>query len=217
MNVAYLLNRYFDNCNRNVIIEVFDNKNIYSVYTDIVNTLSSNPDIELGVMQALSYCFYEVLDNVLTHSSKQCGTAILYYDEESNNIKILVADDGIGVCESLRENPEYKNISLAEALELCIQDNVSDGKGMGFGLYSASMLVSHAGVRLYIHSENKELVFDGLKSIVCDSDLWTGTIVCLELKTNIELDSNDILENRVDAESEYNEAFIENDDLDNLW
>ena len=112
MNVAYLLNRYFDNCNKNVIIEVFDNKNIYSVYTDIVNTLSSNPDIELGVMQALSYCFYEVLDNVLTHSSKQCGTAILQYDEISNNIKILVADDGIGVCESLKENPEYKNISF---------------------------------------------------------------------------------------------------------
>lgn len=217
MNVAYLLNKYFGENAQNTIIEVFDDKSIYSVYTDIVNTLNNTPDIELGVLQALSYCFYEVLDNVLTHSSKQCGTAILYFDKTKCNIKILVADDGIGVGMSLRENPIYGNISLEEALKLCIKDNVTDGKGMGFGLYSTSMLIAHAGVQLYIHSGDKVLCYNGKDTIVKDIESWKGTIICFELKSNIELDSSDILENRVDAESEYNDVFIGENDFDNLW
>lgn len=64
----------------------------------------------------MSYAFYEILDNVLTHSGKNCGTAITYYDSEKSLIQILVADDGIGIKESLSENQKYKNISEKEAL-----------------------------------------------------------------------------------------------------
>ena len=79
MNVDSLLKRYFNECEGHPLIEVFDNENIYNVYSDIVRSLTNYPDIELSVMQALSYCFYEVLDNVLTHSGKNCGTAISLY------------------------------------------------------------------------------------------------------------------------------------------
>ena len=52
------------------MIEVFDADTIYNTYNDIVGLLNSKPDIEISVLQALSYCFYEVLDNVLTHSER---------------------------------------------------------------------------------------------------------------------------------------------------
>lgn len=116
MNVDSLLKRYFNECEGYPLIEVFDNENIYNVYSDIVRSLTNYPDIELSVMQALSYCFYEVLDNVLTHSGKNCGTAI----------------------------------------------------------------------SLYIH-------------------------------TNIELNPNEIVENRTDCESQFNEEFAPTDDLEQLW
>ncbi len=86
MNVDSLLNHYFKDCEMSPLIEVFDNENIYNVYSDIVKSLNNYPDIELTVMQALSYCFYEVLDNVLTHSGKNCGTAISLYSPTKSMI-----------------------------------------------------------------------------------------------------------------------------------
>ena len=51
-------------------------------------------------------------------------------------LKILIADDGKGIRASLSENAKYKDIDEGEALRLCLKDSVTDGKGMGFGLYA---------------------------------------------------------------------------------
>lgn len=93
MNVDRLIKRYFSDTDRQPMIEVFDHDTIYGTYRDIVALLNSYPDVEVSVLQALSYCFYEVLDNVLTHSERKCGTAIMQYVPEANKIQILVADD----------------------------------------------------------------------------------------------------------------------------
>lgn len=131
MNVAKLLNRYFQNSSSLPTIEVFDNENIYDVYVDIVNTLKASPEIEIGVLQLLSYCFYEILDNVLTHSGKKSGTVLMHYEPTRNSVKILVADDGIGIRESLSQNQTYAGITEPEAVQLCVQDRVTDGQGYG--------------------------------------------------------------------------------------
>jgi len=55
MNIDTLLNKYFMECSSLPTIEVFDNENIYNVYVDVVKTLKNSPDIELGVLQLLSY------------------------------------------------------------------------------------------------------------------------------------------------------------------
>lgn len=136
MNIDRLLSTYFEDCSSLPTIEVFDNENIYDVYVDIVNTLKNTPDIELSVTQLLSYCFYEILDNVLTHSGKNNGTVLMHYNAAHANIRILVADDGIGIQKSLSENTEYRDYSESEALRVCVKDRVTDGKGMGYGLYS---------------------------------------------------------------------------------
>lgn len=41
MNVDSLLNRYFKDCEMSPLIEVFDNENIYNVYSDIVKLLNN--------------------------------------------------------------------------------------------------------------------------------------------------------------------------------
>ena len=198
-------------------IEVFDNENIYVVYVDIVKTLKNSPDIELGVLQLLSYCFYEILDNVLTHSGKKTGTVLLHHEPSRSCIKLLVADDGMGIRESLSENEAYKNITEAEAIRQCLRNKVTDGKGMGFGLYSTSCLIKNAGVEMEVHSGRHLLRTDGEKEEVLDAPLWQGTIIYFELHTDREIDPNSILENRTDAEAEFNETFIDTSDLDELW
>ena len=199
------------------IIEVFDNENIYNVYMDIVKTLKNTPEIELGVLQLLSYCFYEILDNVLTHSGKKTGTVLMHYDPSRCSIKILVADDGIGIRQSLSENEAYKEISEAEAIRLCLKDKVTDGKGMGFGLYSTTCLIKNAGIVMEIHSGQHLLCTDGEKEEIQEAPHWQGTIIFFELHTDKEIDPNSILENRTDAEAEFNETFIDTSDIDELW
>lgn len=217
MNIDSLLNCYFKDSESQPLIEVFDNENIYNVYSDIVKSLNNYPDIELSVMQALSYCFYEVLDNVLTHSGKSCGTAISLYSPAKSMIQILVADDGMGIQQSLTQNPLYAHLTEAEAVEKSIQDTVTDGKGMGFGLYSTSRLIKNVGIRLEIHSGLHTLVYNGEETRVYSSPLWQGTIVYFDLHSNREINPNEIVDNRTDCESQFNEEFVSTDDLEQLW
>lgn len=217
MNVDKLIRQYFSGEEKTPIIEVFDDKNIYGVYTDVVNLLNSYPEIELSVLQGLSYCFYEILDNVLTHSEKQCGTVLMRYNATKNMIQILVADDGIGIRKSLSMNSDYVDISEENAVRLCINDKVTDGKGMGFGLYSTSRLIENAGVILEICSGESALLYNGSNIKMEQRNHWQGTIVYFELHSNKEINPNEIVEFRTDCESQYNDAFYQADDFDELW
>lgn len=73
------------------------------------------------------------------------------------------------------------------------------------------------GIRLEIHSGTHALVYDGKETCVSLSALWQGTIVYFDIRTNLELDPNEIVENRTDCESQFNEEFAPTDDLEQLW
>ena len=88
---------------------------------------------------------------------------------------------------------------------------------MGFGLYSTLCLIKNAGVMMQIHSGNYLLRTDGVKEELLETAAWQGTIIYLELHTDSEINPNSILENRTDAESEFNETFIDTSELDELW
>ena len=216
MNVAFLIEQYFKGADK-VSIDVFDSVSLNSVYKNVMDILTSHFDIELGILQAVSYCFYEILDNVHIHSGKPLGTAITYYDREAKVLKVLVADDGQGVCSSLRENPKYSDISEAEALKYCVRDSVTDGKGMGFGLYATERLVKDAGIRFVIHSGSHKLLMENATVDVKENGWWQGTIVYMEIRTDLEIDPQSVVDHRTDAVSEFNEQFVDDDTLSDLW
>ena len=108
MNLSTLIKQYFSSKNEDLTIDVFDEKNIYDVYQRVVGVLTQYVEIETTVLQAVSYCFYEILDNVLIHSGKDLGTVITHYDAANHVLSFLVADDGIGVRESLSENESMR-------------------------------------------------------------------------------------------------------------
>ena len=216
MDVAFLLRQYFSGKD-NVSIDVFDNISLNDVYKRVINTLTSHFEIETSVLQALSYCFYEILDNVHIHSGKTLGTVLTHFDSDKNILSVLVADDGMGIHQSLRENEKYKNISEAEAIKLCLEDSVTDGKGMGFGLYATSRLVKNIGLKFIVHSGHQKLVnTKGITSII-ENGLWQGTIVYMSITTSKDIDPNDVVDNRTNAEDQYNESFVETEELESLW
>ena len=109
MNVDTLLHQYFPQAG-NACIELFDDQNIQQVYRRLVEVLIHQPEVETSLLQAMSYCFYEVMDNVLIHSGKTVGIVITNYSEAEHLIQILVADDGMGIHESLAKNSNYSTL-----------------------------------------------------------------------------------------------------------
>lgn len=216
MNVSFLLKQYFDRT-ENVSIDVFDSHTLNDVYQQVLKTLTAHFEIEVSVLQALSYCFYEILDNVHIHSGKPLGTAITHFDANKDILRLLVADDGMGIRASLAENESYHNVSEEDALRMCIQDTVTDGKGMGFGLYATSRLMKDIGISFILHSGTHKLLFKDGETKIIDNGFWQGTIVYMEITTSREIDPNEVVDHRTDADVQYNEAFVESDELDSLW
>lgn len=216
MDVAFLLDRYFKGAKK-VSIDVFDAQTLNTVYKDVINSMTSHFEIEVSVLQALSYCLYEMMDNVHIHSGKPLGTAMTYYDNDQKTLSILIADDGMGVRASLSENEIYKNITEAEALKMCLEDKITDGKGLGFGLYTTSRLVDSIGKEFILHSGNHKLVRkDGAESVV-ENGYWQGTLIFMVIGTGVEIDPGKVVDHRTDVEEEYNESFIGTEDLESLW
>lgn len=216
MDINSLIRQYFD-LSHTPTIDVFDNDTIYPIYQKVIGVLTRNMEIETTMLQALSYCFYEVLDNVLTHSGKILGSVLTYYDANQQTLRVLVADDGIGIQQSLSQYPKYADISEDEALKVCIEDSVTDGKGMGFGLYSTSLLAKNVGIRFEIHSGMHKLQLKNNEFEVTDAEPWQGTLVFLEVHTNKEIDPNAVVANRTDCISQYNEEFLDKAKIEDLW
>ena len=88
MDVAFILDKYFKGMD-NVSIDVFDAQTLNAVYRDVVNAMTSHFEIEVSVLQALSYCLYEMMDNVHIHSGKPLGTAMTHYDDSHKTKGLL--------------------------------------------------------------------------------------------------------------------------------
>ena len=216
MDVAFLIDKYFKDA-KNVSIDVFDAHTLNNVYKDVITAMTSNLEIEVSVLQALSYCLYEMMDNVHIHSGKPLGTAMTHYDKAQKTMSILIADDGMGVQASLSENEKYKDISEAEALKMCLEDKITDGKGLGFGLYTTSRLVDSIGKEFILHSGSHKLIRkDGAESVV-ENGFWQGTLIYMVIGTGEEIDPNQIVDHRTNAAEEFNETFVETNELESLW
>lgn len=216
MNINKLISHYFEGFPAPEIF-TFDSESINDECNALISELLKINDIELSVVQSFNYCLYEVLDNVLTHSGKKSGVLLSRFSTEKQQIQVLVADDGIGIHQSLTENDTYKHLTEAETLQHVILDKVTDGKGMGFGLYTTKNLITFAGGLLIIASGEHQLSYDGQQSTVSEIERVGGTVVFMAVNTNREINANDVVDNRTDCAADFNETFLEDDDLDNLW
>ena len=216
MDVAFLLDKYFKGT-KDVSIDVFDAQTLNDVYKDIIRSMTSHFEIEVSVLQALSYCLYEMMDNIHIHSGKPLGMAMTHYDSREKTLSILIADDGKGIKASLSENDAYKDIAEADALKICLEDKITDGKGLGFGLYTISRLVDSIGKEFILHSGIHKLERKAGEQAVSENGLWQGTLIYMVIGTSEEIDPNQIVDHRTDAAEEYNETFVETNELETLW
>ena len=132
-----------------------------------------------------------------------------------------MADVSIDVFDAQTLNAVYrdviKDITEPEALRLCLEDTITDGKGMGFGLYTTSRLVNSIGKEFILHSGRHKLIIKDGSTSVIENGFWQGTLIYMEIGTGEEIDPNQIVDHRADAAEEYNEAFVETGELESLW
>ncbi len=141
----------------------------------------------------------------------------MHYNEQQKVLRILIADDGMGIRASLAENVIYKDITEPEALRLCLEDKITDGKGMGFGLYTTSRLADSIGKEFILHSGSHKLIIKDGKTSVVENGYWQGTLIYMEIGTSEEIDPNQIVDHRTDVAGEFNETFVETGELESLW
>ena len=50
-----------------------------------------------------------------------------------------------------------------------------------------------------------------------ESEFWQGTIVYMQLRTDVEIDPAKVVAFRTNVAEQYNEAFLNDNELETLW
>ena len=177
-----------------VEIRTFDEETIKEIQDDL-NKILYNTAVSKDVLQLLYYCLNEIMDNVLVHSTLSSGWVSAQYFQAEKEIRLIICDTGIGIHSSLASTPDskYKDISEQDALEKCIWQNVTNGKGMGFGLYATSQFIKENKGEMLIYSGSHFLTNSGKIFNVHSGEQWQGTIVFLKINTDIPVDYQVVL------------------------
>lgn len=115
---------------------------------NIAKAQGFNAQLIAGLLGAL----IEIQDNVYEHSGAP-ETGVVAYASTASSFEFVVADRGIGVLSSLRQNPKYADVSDAgAALSLAITDGVSrfpseTGHGQGFNQLFRALVGQNAELR----------------------------------------------------------------------
>ena len=172
----------------------FTNDNANTLHDELIKILIQN-NVQDHVMITLNYCLWEVIDNTLNHSSNTFkygdgkGFLCSQYFPNLGVIRIMIADTGIGIHESLTTRPgtQFGSLTPKESVLRCIEKGVTNGGGMGFGLWSAAELIRLNQGRMIIHSQDYCLTCKNQVNIEQVSP-WKGTFTFLEINTDIPID-----------------------------
>lgn len=174
----------------NIVWRYRDDKEASSLCESFIAALEENAYCEQGVIDALNWCLFEVMDNVFQHSHANQGYAMMQIHRQRRWCAVAVSDDGIGIHKSFIENNVHRAHDAYEAIMLAVQEKVtSKAKNMGNGLYGLMRVVGLNKGRLEIRSGRGWLSYkddriDGSSSFswpVLDANGHQGTTVDWQL------------------------------------
>jgi hypothetical protein len=118
----------------------------------VVHALEHRIVCETGVLEALSLCLYEALDNVFEHSNASSGYFMGQIHQRNAQLTMSIVDAGIGARRSF-EGSKHRPPTDFDALTLAIQSGVSrTGDKRGNGLYFLQETAQQNGGRLVLKS-----------------------------------------------------------------
>lgn len=210
-----------DSSGRFTEIEKFDKTNALDCFKSIMKILIAN-GVNEDLLTVLNFCLWEVFDNTLNHSGRGfqygagSGMVCAQYFPRNQEVRIMVADNGIGIHQALTTHPNsnYKGMTEEEAVLKSIEKGVTNSEGMGFGLWATSEMVNLNGGELTIYSGNHQLTNGQIQEF----DQWKGTFTFLKINTNVPVDHQSVFGENSDQHDMFQE--LKEDllgDLENLW
>jgi len=157
----------------------------------LTRAIEDNVECGRGVIDSLTWCLFEVLDNVFQHSRAGSGFVMMQLHVRSRMAVVCVSDTGIGVLNSFRESRTNPSSDDYDALKKAVQERVtSKPKNMGNGLFGLIRVVGINGGRMEIRSgrgslryEDRSLAGEVAPSRpLIDSTEHAGTTVDWQLK-----------------------------------
>jgi hypothetical protein len=132
----------------------------------------------------------EMVDNAWLHSASD-QPALLAYQVRNRRFAFSVADMGIGILRSLKQNPKYDWLqSSKEAIQFAVRPGVSsrlDGGGMGFTTMLKSMADIWGNAR--VRTGQASLLIDGTQEVRTNNFIYLPHLPGLHVSVRCSLDT----------------------------
>jgi len=165
------------------------------VTASLSQQLTIHTDWSAASLQSLGSMVFELTENVMQHSQAKGGITVLQIRPAEQRIVLAIADNGIGVRESLAGNPKYSEIdddltAIAEAMGAGA--TAEPGTGGGMGLFLARCLVRSNEGSFLLRSgeacrEESETVSDSK-----DLPRLHGTLISVDVRTDRPLNYSEV-------------------------
>ena len=129
-----------------------------------VEELSHQVEYEVGIMDGLTWCLNEVMDNVLQHAGSNQGYAMGQVHPNTKHIAFCVYDSGQGIFNSFRGS-QHSPRNPVDAITLSIKEDVTRNRqeGQGNGMWGLHQIVQQNSGRLSITSGSASYLMKGNK------------------------------------------------------
>ncbi|MBT1636445.1 ATP-binding protein [Clavibacter michiganensis] len=144
----------------NLVIRYGDESDAQYISTVLMSALTDRVKCEAGVIDALNWCVYEVLDNVFQHSQAASGYVMMQLHAKNRTLVIGVSDLGRGIHRSLIEASDGSRVDVGQlthahlAINHALQQGVtSKGRSnQGNGLHGLRRSIEINGGSLTVRS-----------------------------------------------------------------
>jgi hypothetical protein len=199
---------------RFVEITNINNENSVNITGNILKVIRDNWAIDDSIYKCLNYCLYEIVDNIEIHANSPIeGYTIAQNFPYTKQLIFVILDSGKGIHRSLIENVTYSNLSPAEALEYCIRERVTNGKGRGYGLFHTTRFIQENRGTLCIHSGFYKLEVAGGSIKISQCSYWQGTLIYVKINTNKNIVFEEVFGANIPETVANADDYIDND----LW
>jgi len=128
-------------------------EDVQNLVDAFIKEVAQSEICETGVLEGLTWCLNEVMDNVLQHSIVECGYAMGQIHQSKKRIAFCVYDYGQGIYNSLK-NSSHSPRHPIDAITLAIKEGITRDRriGQGNGMWGLHNIVKSNLGRLVITS-----------------------------------------------------------------
>lgn len=200
------------------LLVIQDDFDINSLVNRLMDIIVSKLEVQDSVKSAIDYSIGEILDNVEMHAQSKIGGLLgAQYFPNLGFLEVCVADGGIGIDSSMKENQIYAKLSsedrMAKAFErktgqwIGKEDYGSEKVSGGVGPSVLSNFVRAANGNLLAIANESSIKIDRQRGIQKVPNLYfPGTIISFRIPVDrtIDIQTNDLLPDEAKGSFRYN-------------